>query len=68
MVGLPRGCTADEFTEKMACRGIIIRNLKNLLGLPGEYVRVTVGNEEENRKFLQACTMILNKNAYVSTK
>ncbi len=59
IVKLSDGYTAEEFTTDLAQNGIIIRNLKNLIGLTGEYVRITVGTSEENRRFLQVCKRLL---------
>ncbi|HEU4320414.1 MAG TPA: histidinol-phosphate transaminase [Acidimicrobiia bacterium] len=42
------GERADEVVEEMTTRGVLIRGMS-----PG-WVRVTVGNDEENRRFLQA--------------
>ncbi|MGC8961340.1 MAG: histidinol-phosphate transaminase [Candidatus Bathyarchaeia archaeon] len=45
----------SNITEFFAERRIIVRGLTGLLGLKGEYVRVTVGTSEENSKFIEAC-------------
>ncbi len=55
MVGLPEGVDADRFTEGLASRGVIVRSLKGLAGLAGEFFRVTVGTREENKVFIEAC-------------
>jgi len=60
MVKLPRGQDSEVFTQRLASKGVIIRSLKNLLGLTsGEYVRVTVGRRDENERFLEACREVL---------
>ena len=61
MAKLPEGYDADEFTQKLASQGIIIRSLKNILGLSGQYVRVTVGTRQENRRLTGACKTILSE-------
>lgn len=44
-----------SLTEFFAEKGIIVRGLTGLLGLNGEYVRVTVGRPEENSEFIKVC-------------
>jgi len=61
MAKLPEGYDADEFTQELASQGIIIRSLKNILGLSGQYVRVTVGTRQENRRLTGACKTILSE-------
>jgi histidinol-phosphate aminotransferase len=60
MVQLPEGRDVDKFTEELASRGIIVRSLNKLLGLPQDYFRVTVGTKSENRRFIRACKTILS--------
>ncbi|MEM3677079.1 MAG: histidinol-phosphate transaminase [Candidatus Bathyarchaeia archaeon] len=45
----------SDLTEFLARKHIIVRGLTGLLGLKGEYVRVTVGRPEENSRFIEAC-------------
>jgi len=59
MVRLPEGLDADEFAQKLAAQGVIVRSLKGLLGLTRKCFRVTVGTEDENRKFIQVCEDVL---------
>jgi histidinol-phosphate aminotransferase len=42
------GEPADSVIENMNTRGVLIR------GMGGGWVRVTIGNEDENRRFLEA--------------
>ena len=46
--------TADELSEKLLRKGIIIRNLSGFRGTDGHMVRISVGREEENRKLIEA--------------
>ncbi len=53
-----RGLTAWGIFESLLAAGIIIRPLKSY-GLPG-HLRVSVGNEWENREFLKALQKLFN--------
>lgn len=44
-----------SLTEFFAERGIIVRGLMGLLGLSGEYIRVSVGKPKENSAFIKVC-------------
>ena len=55
----PGASSAKRCFEALLARGIIIRRLQSY-GLP-EHLRVSVGNEEENKTFLNAMTDILNE-------
>ncbi len=59
MVKLPAGHDVDKFAQELASGGVIVRSLKGLLGLSGEYFRVSVGTEDENKKLVQACAALL---------
>ena len=61
MVKLPQGSDSDEFTAQLASQGVIVRSLKGLLGLSGDYFRVTVGTIQENEKFIRTCENILSR-------
>ncbi len=47
----------DGIVEKLASRGIIVRNVTGLMGLDGEHVRITVGKPEENDRLIEALTV-----------
>ncbi len=52
---------ADEVVEELMRRGIIVRNMSNLKGLHGNYIRVSIGLEEENKEFLKNFIEIIKK-------
>ena len=45
---------ASELMESLYKKGIIIRNVTDLLGLKGNFVRITVGRRSENRRLVEA--------------
>jgi histidinol-phosphate aminotransferase len=45
---------SEDVYKKLLDKKIIIRNLGKYPGFPGEYIRVSVGTTEENKKFIQA--------------
>lgn len=45
----------QSLTKFFAERGVIIRDLTGMIGLRGEYARVTVGKRSENAAFLKLC-------------
>jgi len=61
MVRLPGGLDSNEFVQELASKGIIVRSLKGLMGLSGEFFRVTVGTREESEKFIKMCEAILSR-------
>jgi len=61
MVRLLRGLDSNEFVQELASKGVIVRSLEGLVGLSGEFFRVTVGTREENEKFIQTCEVILSR-------
>ena len=50
---------ASELVEELCKRGILVRNVTGLLGLDGEYIRVSIGKKSENDKFILALTKVL---------
>lgn len=46
--------TREDAPERLAKRGILVRDLVNVVGLGAGYLRVTVGRREENERFLGA--------------
>jgi histidinol-phosphate aminotransferase len=61
MVKLPEGVDSSKFSEILAEKGVIVRNMKKLLGLSnGEYLRISIGTKKENEKFIQICKKIMH--------
>ncbi len=50
---------AAELMDRLYRAGIIVRNVTGLPGLRGEYVRITVGTPEENKRLISALREIL---------
>ncbi len=50
---------ASEITEKLIKRGIIVRNASSY-GFP-TYIRITIGTEEQNNKFMKIFKEIINR-------
>jgi histidinol-phosphate aminotransferase len=46
--------TAEDFFNKMLKQKIIVRKFGRFRGFEGNYVRITVGTEKENKKLLEA--------------
>ncbi|MEM1578498.1 MAG: histidinol-phosphate transaminase [Archaeoglobaceae archaeon] len=44
--------TTDDLFELLLSKGIVVRNLINLIGLEGKYLRITIGRREENDALL----------------
>jgi histidinol-phosphate aminotransferase len=60
MVKLPEGLNSNKFSEMLASQGVIVRNLKRLMGLDnGEYLRITIGTKKENKKLIETCEKLL---------
>lgn len=49
----PLGTDASNFCDFLAKRGILIRDLSNLQGAGPNWVRVTVGTEQQNEKLMR---------------
>ena len=43
----------DAVVEKLARQGVIVRSCRSFSGLPDHYIRVSVGEDWENEKFIQ---------------
>jgi histidinol-phosphate aminotransferase len=50
--------TGDEMVELLACRGVIVRSCSSFRGLPDHYIRVSVGEDWENERFLEEINRI----------
>ncbi|WP_292407041.1 MULTISPECIES: histidinol-phosphate transaminase [unclassified Methanoculleus] len=47
-------CTGDEAVEHLAARGVLVRSCTSFPGLGDHYIRVSIGEEWENVRFLEA--------------
>lgn len=45
--------TSDEIVEKLAGRGVIVRSCRSFAGLPDRYIRVSIGEDWENERFVR---------------
>jgi histidinol-phosphate aminotransferase len=45
--------TGDEVVEKLASRGVLVRSCRSFTGLADHYIRVSVGEDWENKLFIQ---------------
>ncbi len=50
---------AREIVERLLSRGVIVRDVSNMPGLEGDYIRVTIGKPEENNIFISALKEVL---------
>ncbi|MDN7011637.1 histidinol-phosphate transaminase [Methanoculleus sp. FWC-SCC3] len=50
--------TGDEVTERLAAEGVIVRSCTSFPGLGNHYIRVCIGEDWENIRFLEAITKI----------
>jgi len=45
--------TSDEMTAELARHGVVVRSCRSFAGLPDNYIRVSIGDDWENERFLQ---------------
>jgi len=45
--------TSDEMVEELVRHGVIVRSCRSFAGLPDHYIRVSIGEDWENERFLQ---------------
>ena len=45
--------TSDEMVEELARQGVIVRSCRSFAGLSDHYIRVSIGEDWENERFLQ---------------
>jgi len=45
---------SDEMTEELARKGVVVRSCRSFTGLPDHYIRVSIGDDWENERFLEA--------------
>ncbi|HIP84374.1 MAG TPA: histidinol-phosphate transaminase [Methanothermococcus okinawensis] len=60
LVEIRNGMTSRELCEELLKRGVIVRDCKSFEGLDGEYIRVSIGTFEEDRRFLEILRDILS--------
>jgi histidinol-phosphate aminotransferase len=44
---------SDEMTEELARQGVVVRSCRSFAGLSDHYIRVSIGDDWENERFLQ---------------
>jgi histidinol-phosphate aminotransferase len=44
--------TSDEMVEELARHGVVVRSCRSFAGLPDHYIRVSVGEDWENERFV----------------
>jgi histidinol-phosphate aminotransferase len=44
--------TGDEMTEELARHGVVVRSCRSFTGLPDHYIRVSIGEDWENERFI----------------
>ncbi len=52
---------SGNISKKLISDGIIVRDVSNIVGIPNTYIRVTVGNREENMRFIESLKNILEE-------
>jgi histidinol-phosphate aminotransferase len=50
--------SAEEFFKKMLEKKIIVRKFGKYKGFKGDYVRITVGTEKENKRLIEAVNLL----------
>jgi histidinol-phosphate aminotransferase len=45
--------TSDEMVEELARHGVVVRSCRSFAGLPDHYIRVSIGDDWENERFLK---------------
>jgi len=45
--------TGDEMVEDLARHGVVVRSCRSFTGLPDHYIRVSIGDDWENERFLK---------------
>lgn len=45
--------TGDEIVEKLAAKGVLVRSCRSFTGLADHYIRVSVGEDWENERFVR---------------
>ena len=50
--------TSDEMVEELARQGVIVRSCRSFAGLPDHYIRVSIGEDWENERFVQVINAV----------
>ena len=50
--------TSDEMVEELARHGVIVRSCRSFAGLPDHYIRVSIGEDWENERFVQVINAV----------
>ncbi|MCX6686271.1 MAG: histidinol-phosphate transaminase [Methanoregula sp.] len=50
--------TSDEVVEKLSQQGVIVRSCRGFAGLPDHYIRVSIGEDWENDRFVNAINQL----------
>ncbi|HUU75123.1 MAG TPA: histidinol-phosphate transaminase [Methanoregulaceae archaeon] len=50
--------TGDQMAEKLAARGVVVRSCRSFRGLDDRYIRVGIGEDWENERFLEEINSI----------
>jgi histidinol-phosphate aminotransferase len=50
--------TSDEMVEELARHGVVVRSCRSFDGLPDHYIRVSIGEDWENERFVQVITSL----------
>jgi histidinol-phosphate aminotransferase len=45
--------TSDEMVDVLARKGVVVRSCRSFAGLPDHYIRVSIGEDWENERFVQ---------------
>jgi histidinol-phosphate/aromatic aminotransferase/cobyric acid decarboxylase-like protein len=60
LIRMPRGVSADLVTALLLVRhGIYVRGCTDKIGLDGEFIRVAIRTESENRRVFEALADVL---------
>lgn len=50
--------TSDEMVEELARHGVVVRSCRSFAGLPDHYIRVSIGEDWENERFVQVINAV----------
>jgi len=50
--------TSDEMVEELVRHGVVVRSCRSFAGLPDHYIRVSIGEEWENERFVQVINAV----------
>ena len=49
---------SDEMAEDLARKGVVVRSCRSFAGLPDHYIRVSIGEDWENERFIQVISIL----------